>query len=664
MESRHTLWSLLGVVSTTMDFFESQDTAKRNTTRLVVMFILAVLSLIVLTNLLVLVAFGLATPSVVAISGADSIVNWRIVLAVTLGVLAVVGFGSLYKLLALAGGGARVAEMLNGRLILGEPGNINERRVQNVVEEMAIASGTPIPPVYVLEEKGINAFAAGYTPEDAVIGITSGAIETLSRDQLQGVIAHEFSHILHGDMRINIRLIAILHGILVLGIIGNHLLRGGSYSRRSKESGGMVALGLGLVIVGFVGTFFGNLIKAAISRQREFLADASAVQFTRNPEGIAGALMQIAANNHGSYLVNANAMEISHALFEEGVRSRFRNLYATHPPLDARIKAILPNWDGSYEPLSVSSSREADGKGFADSEGAGKAETDKQQRLAALSTAATAILAEKMIDHIGQPDMQGLAQARELLRQLPVDLIHAVHDPSAARAVIYLLVLNAEPEARKEQLDYLASAADVGIYAELENLLSRYNVIDVETRLPLLYLALNSLRQLSSDQYQLFKTNLTQLIESDKKVSSFEWALQKIVFKTLASTFEKQQPAKFGRKELIELPHAIEILLSVLARTGARSESDAETAFIAGTEYLGINSIKLLSPQEISLRKLDTALEELGEVQPLHIPRLLKACVSCITQDDKVDAAEIELLRAIGIVLDCPIPPIASSAVT
>ena len=295
-----------------MNFFESQDNARRNTWKLIVLFGLALLSLIVVTNLIVMFVFGFAGSGMTSMAATSSPqFNWSTFLTVSVAVTGVVLLGSLYKVNALSGGGARVAEMMDGKLLVSGTRDLHEKRVLNVVEEMAIASGTPVPPVYLMEEAGINAFAAGYSPSDAVIGVTRGTIETLSRDQLQGVIAHEFSHILHGDMRINIRLIGVLHGIMVLGIIGYTLMRTGAFQRRSKNAGGIVFLGLGLIVVGYVGTFFGNLIKAAVSRQREYLADASAVQFTRNPDGIAGALMQIGTHSERSYLQNPKNAENS-----------------------------------------------------------------------------------------------------------------------------------------------------------------------------------------------------------------------------------------------------------------------------------------------------------------------------------------------------------------
>ncbi|HHH89125.1 MAG TPA: heat-shock protein HtpX, partial [Aliiroseovarius sp.] len=293
-----------------MDFFQHQDQARRQTALLVLFFSLAVISLVVLTNLLVMFLFGFIDSQTLNspdLGGAFlARFDWQTFFGIGAVVIAVILLGSLYKIHSLSRGGDAVAEMLGGQRIVDGSGDLDRQKVLNVVEEMAIASGTPVPPVYLIDEDGINAFAAGFSPGDAVIGVTRGCIRQLNREQLQGVIAHEFSHILNGDMRLNIRLMGILHGILILGLIGYFLLRGGSHrhyyqrSSRNSGSGAILGLGLGLVVIGYTGTFFGNLIKAAVSRQREFLADASAVQFTRSNQGIAGALKRIGGSVAGS----------------------------------------------------------------------------------------------------------------------------------------------------------------------------------------------------------------------------------------------------------------------------------------------------------------------------------------------------------------------------
>ncbi len=645
-----------------MNFFESQDIAKRNTGRLIFLFVMAVVSLIVITNLLVMLVFGFLSPSGQGSVGIDRQLDWGTFVVISGAVVAVILLGSLYKLSALAGGGARVAEMLNGRLLLPESDDFHERQVLNVVEEMALASGTPVPPVYLLEEPGINAFAAGYEPSDAIIGITRGAIDSFTRDELQGVIAHEFSHILHGDMRINIRLIAILHGILILGILGYFLMRGGVYSRRSKNSGGIMMLGLGLLVVGFVGTFFGNLIKAAVSRQREFLADASSVQFTRNPDGIAGALMRIATHDGRSYLNNPSSMEISHTLFEEGVVTRFRGLYATHPPLEERIKAILPNWNGEYEVAEpIANDKSATAKS-SDDQPLGSGSTGQRKKAEAMLTGAIGVLmTDAFIDQIGQPGKTHIEQAKQILLNIPQELLAAAHGPSTARAVIYLLLIDTDKSVQKDQMAFLEQSADHGIFTELQKLCAYSSELLPEFRLPLIQIAISSMRQLSVPQYHLFKENLNKLIKLDNKINLFEWALHKIIFKNLEPVFEKQTRFKVGRRELKTCKEALEVLLSILAVADTKSKADPIMAFDKAKQELGISEVHFMEKSQISFEMLNDALDELSELKPLQKPALLKACVACIVADRKVAPIELELLRAVGATLNCPIPPIAIS---
>ncbi len=277
---------------------------------------------------------------------ASEFVVWdpAIFLYATLGTLAVVICGSLYQTAALAKGGSAVAESLGGRPIGVDTTDPDERRLRNVVEEMALASGVPVPSVYVLEDEGINAFAAGHTPEDAAVAVTHGCMVLLNRDELQGIIGHEFSHILNGDMRLNIRLMGILFGILCLAVIGRLLLYPGGRSGRDKNP--VMLLGIALIVIGAIGVFFGRLIQAALSRQRELLADASSVQFTRNPAGLSGALQKIGLA--GSRIASPHAGEASHMFFENGLSIPFLSMLATHPPLGERIRAIDPGWNGVF----------------------------------------------------------------------------------------------------------------------------------------------------------------------------------------------------------------------------------------------------------------------------------------------------------------------------
>lgn len=631
-----------------MNFFKSQDTARKNTTKLIVLFLLAVLSLIVMTNLLFLAAFGFANPDTLSASNFSEMIDWNIFIMVGVGVTSLIVLGSTYKIIALSGGGARIAELIGATPVMTNSDDPNEQKILNVVEEMAIASGTPVPPVYLIHENSINAFAAGYTTSNAIIGITRGAIETLSRDQLQGVIAHEFSHILNGDMRLNIRLIGMLHGILLIGLIGHTILRGSARSRSSKGNGGALFLGLGLMIIGYAGTFFGNLIKAAVSRQREFLADASAVQFTRNPDGIAGALKHIGGHS-GSVLHNPMSEEINHALFCEGIRSHFSNIYATHPPLDDRIRRIEPNWDGKYYfPEPVIKQPASDSK-----------KDDKSTRTAAaMATMATVIGGDAIIEQIGQPTSEHLGYAHQLIKDIPDILREAAREPFAARALIYFLVLDSDKEMRDKQLHHLLTAAVPGVYKETKKLVHKSPPVKIEHRLPLIDMACSTLRQLSKKQYLLFRENLETLIKLDSKINLFEWTLQKIVTNHLDSVFMDNVLKKPDRLSLNQVKNECAILLSLFIHSGRNSGLNKQEVFDTANAILGDLKIQLVASQFLKLTQLNDALDQLVHLKPLEKPLLLKACASCITADDIISTTETELFRAISDTLGCPVPPL------
>ncbi|MEE9211472.1 MAG: M48 family metallopeptidase, partial [Phycisphaeraceae bacterium] len=503
-----------------MDFFESQDVARRNTGRLVLYFVLAVIAIVTLVYLAVAAAVlwshsrgGMAAPF-----QWSNLWDLNLLLWVGLGTVILIASASLFKMAALASGGGIIAESLGGRPLDPNTANRLERRLLNVVEEMAIASGTPVPPVYLLDDAGINAFAAGFSPDNAVIGVTRGAIQTLSRDEMQGVIAHEFSHILNGDMRLNIRLIGIVHGILIIGLIGYFILRSSLYSgryRSSRRQGNplpLIVLGLALIVIGYAGMFFGNLIKAAISRQREYLADAAAVQFTRNPHSIAGALKKIGGWVNGSTLETPKVQEISHMLFGPGVAGLWGAMFATHPPLVDRIRRITPSFDGEFPEVSPV--------------------TEPTTAAPAMAAAASAFAAAgapppqgapDAVSQIGRPTTAHLAYAAGLIDALPTRIKQTVHEPFGARAVVYALLINTEPEPRDRQLTRLAEHADRPVYDETKAILPLMEQLDPAARLPLVDMAVPALRALSPKQYEAFGNNVDQLVKADQKMSLFEW---------------------------------------------------------------------------------------------------------------------------------------------
>jgi len=522
------------------------------------------------------------------------------------------------------------------------------------VEEMAIASGTPVPAVYLLPEAGINAFAAGFAPGDAVIGVTQGCIQYLSRDELQGVIAHEFSHILNGDMRLNIRLIGLLNGILVIGMIGYYLMRSMQYSgrRRNDGAGALLALGLGLMVIGFGGSFFGSLIKASVSRQREYLADSSAVQFTRNPEGIAGALKKIGGLASGSLLENPAAPQMSHAYFANGIKSKFTSLFATHPPLSDRIKRIQPHWGGKFSRTVAIAEAPAPVET--------KPEATEKQRLVDTLAGAAVVSAMSAVENIGRPDASHLQYARELIAKAPDEILQALREPYGARALIYCFVINKDTAVRQLQLTYLQQNGDKDIHVITARLLPHVDALDSMFRLPLVDMSMAALRQLSPQQYQRFKRNLTALIEADNKIALFEWALQKIIFQHLDAEYIKQAifapTAKYSK--IAQVKNAVAVLLSILAYSEHKNQQDIENAFSAGNEQLEEVDLQLLPKTKINLAVLNEAIDTLNLLKPLVKPQVLKACAACIASDKRISAGERELLRAFSAALDCPMPPL------
>ena len=646
-----------------MNFFEQQDRAKRQSGRLVLLMVLAVLSLITLISL----AIGLALRMLNTYQGYQSYpgpggasaggIDWVLVGSVALVVITVVSLGSLYKSVQLSRGGKVVAQRLGGRLINLEPQTFEERRLLNVVEEMALAAGTPVPAVYVLDDPAINAFAAGLTPQDAVIGVTLGAINLLSREELQGVIAHEFSHIFHGDMRLNTRLISVLHGILLLGLIGGFILRSLSLrsSRSSRDNSGLVILAIGgtLLVLGYAGTFFGNLIKAAVSRQREFLADASAVQYTRNPESIGGALKKIGGYAPGSLLQAKNAAEFSHLYFGQGVGLALGGLLATHPPLAERIRRIEPGWDGSYPSVSyretMASATQVEAPPPADVGGS----WDKE--MAALGLAATAFspqAVEQSIEAIGDPQPAHLQQARSALQRLGTPLTEAAHSCVGAQALAYGLMLEREPAARLRQLESLRSQLPADVAAAVDALDAELSGLGEGLRLPLLELAIPALKQLSKAQWATLQRNLIMLAKADRKVDLLEWTLLRI----LQRNIDGPRPLN-GRYHLLELADESALLLSALAHAGHTAPDQAAQAFASARAALPFDHLAFADQGMPKMQDLDKALGRLNQMWPLQKPRLLKAMACCIEHDGRVTDAEAELMRAVADVLDCPMPP-------
>jgi len=394
--------------------------------------------------------------------------------------------------------------MLGGRPIDSHTTDLNEKKLLNVVEEMAIASGTPVPRLYFLpDEDGINAFAAGHTTGDMVICVTGGALKYLTRDELQGVIGHEFSHILNGDMRLNLRLMGIVFGILCLTLIGRILLR----TRGRKNP--LPLIGLLLMIVGSIGVFFGKLIKSAVSRQREFLADAASVQFTRNPDGLAGALKKVGSS--GSRIDDPNAEDASHFFFANGLSESAFTWMSTHPPLEERIRELDPNWDGKFIPVHPVWNETAAAQAEKPSGPAGPNAPQQLGNLfAAQALPGAAIATAAILSQVGAPTARHLDYAADIMAKIPEALTAAARDAMGAVALIYALLLNPDEALRKTQVQKLQ--ADPAMVRETELLFPIVQTLESRARLPLATISITALRNLSAPQYAQFTANIQAII--------------------------------------------------------------------------------------------------------------------------------------------------------
>ena len=654
-----------------MDFFERQDKARRHTAFLVFYFIVAVVLMIGAVYCAVLLVFG----GFQLKNGADeTTASWSqasMFLGTAVATLGVIGAGSFFKTLSLARGGRAVAELLDGRLVNPNSTDAQERKLLNVVEEMAIASGVPVPQVYVMDgEPGINAFAAGHSASDAAISVTRGAMTMLTRDELQGVIAHEFSHLLNGDMKLNLRLMGLIFGILCLTVIGRILIR------TSGRKNPLPLLGLALIIIGWVGVLFGRLIQAAVSREREFLADASAVQFTRNPSGLASALKKIGGIAQGSQLQSDRAEEASHLFFANGLKSRFFG-FATHPPLAERIKALDPSFDGTYPSVvlpdtpATTAPPPLPGLSHLAPPPPPPPLVPTAQppplpvvRPPPLPTAPAIIAQQTIVADMGKPRTEHLQYAVDLHQAVPPSIQSATRDPLGAHALVCAFLLADDAAAREKQLDDLGRSTSEAVRDETRRIWPDIQDIPPQARIPLVDLALPALRRLSPSQFEQFRSAANALIASDEQTDLFEFMLQKIVMRHLDTRFYPERRPVTQFYDLRPLVRDAGILLSATAYAGADEPAQAQAAFTKGAELLGHIAraeIPWLPPTECDLKHLDAALDRFAQSVPQIKKNVLTACAETVAADGMIQQREAEILRAIADGLDCPLPPFLQS---
>ena len=644
-----------------MDFFAHQDVARRQTGRLILLFCLAVVCIVLAVYLVVCLLFGMESSDRELYEGGGyDLWNAPLFAAVSVATISIIVLGSLFKIVELSGGGEKVALMLGGRLL--DPGtrDLAERRLLNVVEEMAIASGIPVPPVYVMDrESSINAFAAGYAPADAVVGVTRGTLEHLSRDELQGVVAHEFSHILNGDMRLNVRLIGLLNGILLLSTIGYILMRasggGRRTSNRKNDSGAaLVILGLALFVLGYIGVFFGRLIKASVSRQREFLADASAVQFTRQPAGLAGALKKIGGLLNQSRIEDAHADEASHLFFGDVFAGLHFNLLSTHPPLKERIRRIEPNFDGRFIVSEHGASRSTPGPSVHVVE----AQLVQGLHAAQSDQARLPFDHDTAVGQIGTLESQHLLYASALLDHLSERLKQMVHEPYTARAVVWALLLDPNGEVRQVQERELNARLDASLLAEVQRAENELRAAGSLARLPLTEMAVPALKQLSLDQYRAFRAVVEGLVRADRRVALGEYAIWKFVIGQLDEYFGLRRRAAVRYHSMQPLVDELLLLLSMFAHVGHPGDERAtDEAFQTGLRRLGMPSQAIAPRTSCTLTAFDNALSKLAQASLPLKRRMLDACAVVVSADGQTTTQEVELLRTVAELLGCPMPP-------
>ncbi len=643
-----------------MDFFEHQEAARKKTKLLVFYFILAVL--LILTALNLIAFFVLSGVNASQGQTQMTLANWVeqpgffYTSGATLGLI---GLGSLFRWFQLRGGGKSLASMVGAREILPDTSDRLERRLINVVEEMSIASGMPVPTLYVMdEEEAINAFVAGQESSDTIMVVTRGALEQLTRQELQGVVAHEFSHIFNADMKVNVRLISILAGILILGQAGYFIMRSiryGGLRSNNREGGGLVAaiviVGISMYIIGSIGLFFGRLIKAAISRQREFLADASAVQYARDNQGLAGAFLKIGAQS--SLLHNRYAEETSHMCIAEPIKLSFSGL-ATHPPLEQRLNAIMPDWQDFQRRQERKAERIQQREIEAEEK---RQEKQKRKGFEAFGTQG-AILAGMggLLETVGNPTTLHLHAANALLLAMPEVLRTAAHNHHASSHAMYLvfaLLLSDDGQVENEALDLIE--ANYGGQSREEVIkLATYITRDKRyLRLAIIDIAIPSIRRLSKTERKNFLALLKQIIRLDSHVSQFEYVLYSLIRKSLqASGIKKAKNIKRFNK----VESQIQLILSAMIHASGNNAETKRNLFNNLMVGFSENSMEL-SPNQFDAESFHQALLRLNDLTPMLKKPLLNAFEEAIKEDGIINVEEVELFRAIAVCLDCPLPP-------
>ncbi len=648
-----------------MDFFARQAATRRQSRWMVFLFLVAVVAIVIAIDFVVVTTVAILSikdDGGLLASQDMSLARYPLVIAfTTIVVLGVIGISSVARTVSLAAGGSKVAEQLGGTRVGADTTDLLKKRLRNVVEEMAIASGVPVPQVYVLErEAGINAFAAGYSPANAAITVTRGALVNLNRDELQGVIAHEFSHVLNGDMRISTRLIGLLFGLTVIAMIARTILRFGPRSggRSRKAGGGILVIYVAALVVlalGWIGLFFGRLIQAAVSRNRESLADASAVQFTRDPNGLRNALVKIGALGIGSRFSDADAEEVAHLLFAEGIP----RVFATHPPLIERIRELDP----SFQPSEFEDARRRmnEERATAGEEDTARAIPPPADRANTLLQGAIVLAPAAVAQLVGRPGTDHMVQAQEMLASLPASFERAARQPAQSAALFIALAIDVAPEARELQLAYVREQFGGEFHDAVRAMLAEVDALAPVQRMPALLQVFAALSQLGRAERVDLLRCLNGLLMRENRTSAFAYALRKLAQMQLQDNLDPRRLAA-GYLSAQGARDDLQVLFSALAMQGTEDEQAARAAYEAGMAVVLPGIHPAFAPPGHWPPRLDQALTRIDRLQPEAKSLLVKALVLTIAHDGRMTVPESELLRAICAVLHCPLPPLYVAA--
>ena len=659
-----------------MTFFEQQIIARKQSRKLIALFALAIFSI-------VLIIYVGTRILLYKFSSGYSKQNWipenfwdpAYFFAVTGIVSAVIAIVSLIKIFELTrGGGSLVAQLMGARLVHPNTTDYDERRLLNIIEEMAIASGLTVPILYVIDtDRSINAFTAGIRPSETVITVSRGAMRLLNRDELQGVIAHEFSHIFHGDVRLNIKLMGLLYGILFLAIAGQKLLKlGFQSSRRSRRNSNnvtlpLIAFGSLLAIVGYIGVFFAQVIQYAVSRQREYLADASAVQYTRLNSGLSGALKKIGGLSYGSYLSSPFTKMASHLFFADGVQRHLSGLLSTHPPLLDRIKRLEPGFTGIYEKIEFQSDRIMQAVST-DTEHSNVDIQNSGQSIAPANTISSlksqpaAAMVNQLVGLVGTLTPDNIIAAQHKIGQAPDLVRQLARDPLGAKALLYACLLDSNENIRLKQLALVRNFETKSVITILNQL--HYNRPDfLKDSFMIAELCLPALRQISVQQFDFFKDVLSKLIRSDDQVKIAEYTLFKFVSEQLSRHFHKES----AKKQLLDAQHGlyptVSMLLAQLAALTSSSVLESFAAYQAGAEKFLIAKDKQFSETNFPTKNLedfDLSLSLVGSIEPQYRAALLNAAITVITFNQHISIEEYDLIRVLAATLECPLPALGA----